>query len=315
MRARWAIALLGLLVVGAIAAELFVFRAKLSAGPLAVTTALLVFLILSFGLTVTLQVARAKVQSTPFAPLNTDEYKVNRTDARALPSRLVDLVWEVKRELALLSVRQGEMSSQPLGQAGAAFVEMAKSLASRSGGLPLPFAQDELVQGAVSGVIALIDARHERLVAEALYTVQSHGLWHFRYGRPDAGGNLRAAVAGDMPSLGYSYEVFRQAMARHKAVHDSEPFPSIDRRDFLDILYLRRDQLRRLANAYAEHGWDGFNKANKWDWPKEWQVDWNGSVGSSPADVERDLALTNAAIEYQFLRLSLTEGLEAERSR
>jgi len=169
--------------------------------------------------------------------------------------------------------------------------------------------EDLLYRSSAIGGTLLSALRHIRLVYDAERDFDGHGLWHMHRHVEEKSKKFYfwSAVASMLPEFDYSYDVYREAIERHNAKsidrghgHDVLYVLSLD--EFLSVLEFRESELQRLiAKWHAGGGWQDFEKANEWQWPKEWgNLGWNCPIlrqRVSLMDAEQDLMRTRAAID------------------
>lgn len=169
--------------------------------------------------------------------------------------------------------------------------------------------EDLLFRSAAIGG-SLVSSLHKiRLVHEAERDFDGHGLWHmYRHVKEEHRKfYFWSAVASMLPEFDYNYMIYQEAIDRHNAKsvreergRDTLYVLSLD--EFLSVLEFRESELRRLIAKWHEGGgWEKFEKANEWQWPKEWgDLGWRGPIireRVSLMDAEQDLMRTRAAID------------------
>lgn len=119
----------------------------------------------------------------------------------------------------------------------------------------------------------LRDAKNHSFIED----MRHHGIWNHHDSR-DAKGSTWSAVAAEAGSFNYDYSFLVFFLRLKNQNHGWQipgtpytpvPIPSLQ--DFLDILEIRLDQIKRVL--------DTGDLSLRWDWPASWgHVPWNGPV-------------------------------------
>jgi hypothetical protein len=258
------------------------------------------------------------LQAEPISPLHPDSRLAiaqTRLDIEADLFRMSQLKfgssdiasWQVSRH-----IRELEGAGILGGREGAdlrAFVQLS-NLLIHEGKVP----DEVLTRSLMIGATLAGTLRFRRLVAEAEYDFDGHGIWHMHTYLDITHRKFYfwSAVASMLPEYGYEYDVYHEAALRHLEklrqrghAGEAEQFYVLPLSEFVEVLKFREKELLRLIEAW-DKGPSLFADANEWHWPEEWgELRWNGPVLRERAylnGAQQDLLLTRLAIERHQAR-------------
>jgi hypothetical protein len=222
--------------------------------------------------------------------------------------------WQVDRYLEELE--KGRVLEPSLADNLRDFVALANKIVH---GTAVP--QEDLQRSAAVGGSLVATLRHKRLVLEAEYDFDAHGLWHMHQhrGEGDKKYYFWSAVAASLPEFDYDYDVYREA-----AEHFNEKVVRSDRKgraiyvlsleEFVEVLEFRESELQRIIKLWTSTGWEG-NRAPEWRWPPEWgDLGWNGLILRERVHLwgaEEDFMRTRSALAYYWPRLLTQRRVES----
>jgi hypothetical protein len=198
--------------------------------------------------------------------------------------------------------------SHALADSLLSFVGLANTAVHQPG---IAGAQIERCIGVGSALVARL--RHKRLVVEAEFDFDGHGLWHMHRHLDETQKKYYywSAVAATLPVFDYDYDVYSEAAenhnkkARQRADNASELY-ILPLDEFVGVLEFRERELLRLIQqprpkAGSRRAW------NEWQWPSEWgDLGWNGPILREKVHhwgAEEDLLRTRTALARHRRRL------------
>jgi hypothetical protein len=237
---------------------------------------------------------------------------------------------ELEKELFLIarhSLRQGNLLGWSLdryieelektGDLDASIADNVRDFASLSNKIIHESAiPDALIQRAVAVGGALVATlRHKRLVLEAEFDFQSHGLWHMHkhLGHRERKFYFWSAVAASLPDLDYDYDIYREAIEKYNTQYGATADGSHDiyvlpLDEFVSVLEFREQELLRIIGIWRSgHAWSRGERDIEWQWPSAWgDLGWSGPILQERVHLwgaEEDLMRTRAALDHYRRRL------------
>lgn len=215
--------------------------------------------------------------------------------------------WQVSRH-----IRELESAGTLDGREGddlRAFVQLSNLLIHEA---KVP--DEALTRSLMIGATLASTLRFRRLVSEAEYDFDGHGLWHMHRHLDDAHRKFYfwSAVASMLPEYGYEYDVYREGAQRHLEkvrlrgnAGELEQFYVLPLSEFIGVLKFREKELLRLIETWDKEP-SLFAEANEWHWPEAWgELGWNCPILRERAylnQAQQDLLLTRLAIERHEAR-------------
>jgi hypothetical protein len=194
------------------------------------------------------------------------------------------------------------------------FIEIANKILHQS---DVP---DELVaRAAAIGGSLVSSLRHKRFVIEAEYDFGG-GHWdmHRKMGNVTRKYYFWSVVAASIPEFGYDYDIYREAAERRnetikkrraEADYPREDLYILTLDEFVAVLEFRERELQRLVgDSRNNKNWQELEKANEWQWPKEWgELEWNCPILRDRHfclfDAEQELVQTRTSLDWHRSKL------------